>query len=72
MHTVVTPDMVQLEAEENRWFAWTDDVPMGYLYVSEPLFDPTILIYEIAAVPFGVYAIVQVSFLIKVRDRARG
>ncbi|KAF6239776.1 hypothetical protein HO173_002322 [Letharia columbiana] len=51
--------MVQLEAEDNGWPAWTDDVPVGYLYISEPLFGPTVLIQRIAAVPFGVYAIVQ-------------
>lgn len=63
--------MVQLEAEENGWPAWIDDVPVGYLYISEPLFGPTVLIQRIAAVPFGVYAIVQVTFPVRVRNRVR-
>lgn len=52
--------MVQLEAEKNGWLAWLDDVPVGYMYISEPSVGPTVLTSEIAAVPLGVYAIVQV------------
>lgn len=59
VHTIGAADMVQLEAEENGWPACIDDVPVGYLYISEPLFAPTVLIQRIAAVPFGVYAIVS-------------
>ena len=31
VHTVSAADMVQLEAEEHRWFARIDDVPVGNL-----------------------------------------
>ena len=46
MHTIGTADMVQLEAEENRWLARVDDVSVGYWYFSEQLFAPTVLMYE--------------------------
>ena len=52
--------MVQLEAEANGWLAWIDDVLVGYLYITENLLVPSALIQKTAAVPFGVYAIVQV------------
>lgn len=63
--------MVQLEAEKNGWLAWLDDVPVGYMYISEPSVGPTVLTSEIAAVPLGVYAIVQVILPVNVRERMR-
>ena len=62
MHTTGAADMVQLEAEANRWLAWIDDVPMGYLYFFRTALDFNDSDMELAAVPFGVYAIVQVIF----------
>ncbi len=55
--------MVQLEKEEDRRLAGVDDVSVGIVLVL-PLTDGRWiywLILRLGAVPFGVYAVVQVS-----------
>lgn len=64
MHTASTAGMVQLEEEGYRGSSGDDDVPMGGLFVASHLLSyPPILCshYSSGAVPFGVYAVVQVS-----------
>ena len=59
VYTTGTTNMVQLEAEKDRWLTRPNDVPVGYMYASIIFLKLKTLTYNLAVVPFGVYAIIQ-------------
>ena len=60
VYPVGTADMAQLETEKYRWPARFDDVHMGFMYGSIISFAPHFLTSVTAALPLGVYTVVQV------------
>ena len=59
VHPADTPDHSQLQTKENGWLARDNDAPICNLCVSITAYK-CLDSQNIAAVPFGIYAVVQV------------